>query len=324
MKSIRDLMLTDTTTSTTQLSEMQGQDWVEKVVEYGEALRRFDQAAIINDWMVGKGDTTVTIPKSTSHLTITKSKSEGSDRTMTEMSNLDTVSLTVSASSFHSGGIAISKEIATTSRVDLIAQARFAIAEELAQDVDTSLATAFQATSITNVVFGDSTATDPSGLGAGDVITADLVVDAGTDLRSYNWVPYLLFVHPIQAGQLKKDPQFNSAAEYGARDVLLKGEIGEYMGFKVIETTNAPAFASGATDTNQSSYTWGATGHVAIAVGTDRFGNNVSVALGWKEKPSIGYEYDMMSNEHRIYYDQAFATGIVQPTAVCLIKVSDA
>ena len=113
--------------------------------------------------------------------------------------------------------------------------------------------------------------------------------------------------------ELRKDPQFTNAEEYGGREVVLKGEVGMYQGIKIIKTTNAPAYSSGDTDTNQTSYTWGADGHLGIMVGRNRDGTNCAAA-----------EYEKDESLHKIYYDQCYVVGVVQPDAICLIYTTDA
>ena len=320
--------LTDTSTQdasggSTIYADLGGQEWKTRVIQYGEALRKFDQVCIIDKTMVGTGIKSVTIPKSTSHLNITTSNTEGDVRTITEMTDLDGVTLTISASSFKRGVISITKQILMTSTVDLIAQARYKIAQALAQDVDVDIATELQDSSVTNRVYGGS-ATNPGNLADGCTMTPDLLIDAATKIEENNFEPYVVFLHPIQVRELRKDPQFTNASEYGSNEVVLKGEIGQYQGIKIIKTTNVPTYSSGTTDTNQSSYAWAVDGHLGIMVGRNRDGSNCAIALAWKEMPSIDYEYEKDESLHKIYYDQAYAVGIVQPDAVCLIYTSDA
>jgi len=114
---------------------------------------------------------------------------------------------------------------------------------------------------------GDATDADNS-LDAGDVITTDMIIKARRLLQStigYYWAlntftksatpknpwssdkgePIVLFLAPEQMATLLQDPQFSNAAEFGARDPILNGEIAQYMGVKLIETTKVPAIASG-------------------------------------------------------------------------------
>ena len=325
MKTIQELAaeaaITDT--STTQISEVQGKSWATEVVKFGEALRRFDQAVETNTYMIGKGDVTTTIPKSTSHLAVdyAPTDGEGGKRDNTELTNLDTVDLTISATSFKRGVVTVSKQIALTSRIDLIKQARYTVAEALAQDVDTALATTLQDTGVTNVVYGGD-ATGVDSLADADVITTDLMPDAMTQIEANNFVPKWFFISPYQLKVFRKDPQFVNASEYGSDRVVLRGEIGEYLGVSIIATTNCPTYSASDTDTNETPTAWTPDGQACPMVGLNKSGRHIAAALAWKEKPAIGYEYEMNEAIHRIYYDQCFTSGVIQPGAISLVKVS--
>jgi N4-gp56 family major capsid protein len=314
--------LTDTSTGTANLDEVQGTMWLKDVIEFGEALRRFDQTCMQKD--IPKGDKTVVFPKTTSHLTVNTSTAEGADRTFTEMNNLDTVSLTVVASDWKKGGIAITKEILETSQVDLIKQARYAIAQAIADDLDNGVATALQVPAVTNRVYGGS-ATSVATLGAGNVISTNLIADAMAKIEANNFMALggKLFIDPIHQKVFRKDAQFVNAAEYGSDRVVLRGEIGEYLGLSIIVTNNVPEYSSGNTDVNETPATWAVDGKDAVMVGTGPNGLPVTGAIGWKEKPSITYEYERKFARHLIYYDQCFKAGVIQPGAVCLIKVAN-
>lgn len=319
--------LTDTYTSTSGLTNLWGKLWADMVIRYGEAERRFDQVAIINKDLVNSTDKTVYIPKTTKHLDMgTTARTEDADlgvRTTTALDSLEGVEIAMAASNFEMGAIGISREAAKMNRVNLVTEARNAIAQELSDNVDKAIATELQDTTVPNVVYGgDATAVD--GLATGDVFNLDMIPDAMEKIESENFFPKYLFLHPIQIKPLRKDSQFISAAEYGDNRVVLKGEIGEYLGLQVIKTTNTPGHSSGATDTNESSKTWGATGKCGIMVGTGLRDQPVSVALAWKEMPTIGYEFDLKRNKHWIYHDQAYKSKIVQPKSVCLLKSSSA
>lgn len=337
MKSIAELiqkqnarstaMLTAAVTdiSTVQVTETVPALWMTEVVKYGEALRRLDQFAIVNKDLVGKSGDRVTIPINTGHLSLTVSHTEGEVRTLTELTKLDTVTIIVAAGDFYRGAIRIGKEISSLSAVDLVAMAKYSIAQDLADDVDLSLATAIQATAVTKNVFGGaSTNADASDLATGDVLTTDLIVDAMALIEASDFVPKYLVIGPYQLAALRKDSQFVNAAEYGSNEVVMKGEIGQYLGIKIISTTNANLdYDSSNTDTNDAS-AWGANGFCCPMIATGRNGEPVAYAIVWKELPHIDYEFLKDECAHQIYYDQAFEDDVIQPDAICLIKVTDA
>ena len=327
-----ELVAAATDTSTSNISEVQGTLWQTDVMKFGEALRRADQAVTQDFTMVGTGDKTLTIPKTTSHLDIdiAKSSGEGDVRDLTEITQLDTVSITLAASDFKQGEIRISKEIALTSRVNLVSLARYLIAQDMAQDLDTAIigitdtdTGIFQDTNVTNQVYGGD-ATTPAGLATGDVFTTDLVADA-MDLTDANDFPSRwLFIHPKHMKFLRKDSQFVNAAEYGGREVIQRGEIGDYLGNAVITTTNCPAYDTSTSDANEPIHLWGAAGHPAFLIAVNKAGQKAAGTIAWKERPKIDFEYDLRRSSHRVYYDQTFKVGLVFKEAITIIKATDA
>ncbi len=310
---------------TTGITDMRPTKWATEVIKFGEDLRLLDQIVYVNKEMVGSKDTKITVPVTTEHMSITNSKTEGTTaRTLTEMESMSTVDFEIITTDFLQGAIAISKRLFMTCAVDLLAQARYSIAEDLSDDVDLALATALQSTSIdtTNgVVFGGD-ATTVTELAAGDVITTDLVADAIRIVENSKLKAKYMVISPYQKATFLKDSQFVNASEYGSNEIVLKGEIGNYLGLKIIVTTNGnfDHLTSGL-DTNEAA-TPGADMNVCPVIGERKDGKKVSVGLAWKEMPNIGYEYEKDQAIHKIYYDQAFTTNIIFTEAVALIKVS--
>ena len=333
MRSIAELqrgvgtLATDEVTKidSTGITDMRPTKWSTEVIRFGESIRYLDQLVYVNKEMVGSKDTKITLPISTEHFSITNSKTEGTTaRTLTEMESMDTVDFEIVTTDFLQGCVAISKRLFMTCAIDLLAEARYVVAEDLADDVDLALATALQSISIdtTNgVVFGGD-ATTVTELAAGDVITTDLIADAMTIIENSKLVAKYMVISPYQKNTFLKDSQFVNASEYGSNEVVMKGEIGNYLGLKIIVATNANFEATtGGLDTNEAA-TPGADMNICPVIGERRDGKKVSAGLAWKEMPNIGYEYDKDKSIHKIYYDQAFTTNIIFTEAVALIKVS--
>jgi len=333
MRSIAELqrgvstLATDEATKidSTGITDMRPTNWSAEVIKFGESLRILDQLIYVNKGMVGSKATKITLPITTEHMSITNSKTEGTTaRTLTEMENMDTVDLEVTTTDFLQGAISISKRLFMTCAIDLLAQARFSIAQDLADDVDLAVASALQSTSVdtTNgVVFGGD-ATTVTELAAGDVITTDLIADAIRIIESSDLIAKYMVISPYQKATLLKDSQFVNASEYGSNEVVLKGEIGTYLGLKVITTTNANLkHTTGELDTNEAA-TPSVDMNVCPVIGERKDGQKVSAALGWKEMPNIGYEYEKDQSIHKVYYDQAFTTFEMFTQSWALIKVS--
>jgi hypothetical protein len=316
-----------TDTSTTQISEFQGTQWSSELIKFGESQREFSTIAIMNYWLVGKGDNTLTLPVTTSALDIDISPTdgEGGARDNTEMTNMDTASLTVAASDFHMGKHSISKQILLSSRVDLMKQARYNLSQYISRKLDEDIATTLQeASTITQVLWGGD-ATGVDSLAAGDVLTTDLISNARAQIEQHGFVPTDFFIGVNQLNALRKDPQFVNAAEFGDASVVRTGEIVKYLGITIHSTINASmAYAGSATDVNETPTAWAVAGNCGVMVGRSRDKSNIAVAVAWKEKPNIGYEFKPDEALHNLYLNQAYKIGLVQPKAVCLVKVSNA
>ena len=115
---------------------------------------------------------------------------------------------------------------------------------------------------------------------------------------------------------MTKDSQFVNVAEYGGREVVLNGEIGRFLQFKIVSTTNVNAKTVG----GQS---WGADGHLCFAYGKNPQGK-WPVTLVWKEKPAYSMEFLKRWNNHYIYVDAAWDVELVQDSGVVLVYVTDA
>lgn len=308
-----------TDTSTVQISETQMTVLSPDVVKFAEDLR-YMQQFVKHDFTVllPNKEKVLRVPKTTSHLAMTVSHTEGDERTYTEMTHLDTVDITPA---FKLGAIGITKELVDTSSINLIELARYTLVQDHEKALESAIATAAEG-GTTNVLYG-GTASAASGLAAGNTITVDLVADAIAKLKDGNsFKARAFFIANEQEKVFHKSSQFTNAAEYGGREVVLNGEIGNYLGVKILSTENTTAYAQSATDTTDST-AWGAAGHSCLMVG-DFAKMPVWMTLAWKQKLTVDYEYLKRYCNHYFYYDAAFAAGLIQSKAQCLVKVTDA
>lgn len=159
---------------------------------------------------------------------------------------------------------------------DLIRDKMDELSYALTDKIDVSIASDLgDATESTSSVAGamtlyGGTATADSGLAAGDVLTPQLVNKAEVLLSgkyAYYWTggvftkctgiknpwkneptdPFVLMIGPRQKQALRDSSQFTNAAEYGDRVVISSGEIGDYIGVRVICSNNVEQVATGAT-----------------------------------------------------------------------------
>jgi N4-gp56 family major capsid protein len=159
---------------------------------------------------------------------------------------------------------------------DLVADKMEELSYGLANKVDVGIAGALAAaTQTTSAVAGATTlyggdATSDNGLKSGDVLTTELINKAERILSgkyAYYWNggtftkstgtknpwsneatdPYVLMIGQSQKEALRNSSQFVNAAEYGSRVVISSGEIGDYLGVRVIVSNNIPEVAAGGT-----------------------------------------------------------------------------
>ena len=289
------------------------------VIRFAEENKFFMQAVKEYEALIGTPDKTLRLPLSTGHETITARPDDtaGTERTYTEMSKLDSVDLTPT---WKLGGVAIDKALVQTSRVDLIEEAKFILAEDVIEVMETDITAEIDTTVTTNVVYGGD-ATAPTDIATGDKITVDLVADA-IDKLGTKWKAALLFIGSAQRSVFHKSSQFTNAAEYGSNEIVLNGEIGKYLGVKVIETDLVQSYASGAAD-KAGIGNWAAAGTSCQLVGFTH-GGRKPIGFAWKEKPNVDYEYAKRKATHYLLSDVAYKVKVIHEKACCLIKVTDA
>ncbi len=317
LRMLQEANITDT--STTNITNIQETIISPDVVKFAEDQRYF-RPFVREDTsiMLPNKSVSVKIPKTTSHLDITTSHTEGAERTYTEMTHINTVTCTPT---FKLGAIAITKELVDTSSINLIELARYTLVQDHEENIEAAIAAEAE-TGTDNILYGGD-ASDASGLTTGDTITVDLVADAIAELKDANsFQAKAFFVANEQEKVFHKSSQFTNAAEYGGREVVLNGEIGKYLGMKILSTENTTAYANSATDTSDST-AWGAAGHSCLAVG-DFANRKVWMTLAWKQKLKVDYEYLKRYANHYLYYDSAYDVELIQSKAQCLVKVTDA
>lgn len=309
---IQEMATGDTTTSTTGVSDVQGKLWLKQIIEAAKRKMYFEQFAYVSE--APKGIKDVSIPVPTSHVTFTSTTSEGSARTKTQIDNMAVVTFTPSTQKF---GVSISKDVIRTSQIDYIAFAREELAYAAAKTIDDAFATAIFAASAPAATLYGGDATDVASIASGDILTTDLVAKAQRYLKANNWQsepdrPFVLFIAPVAEEAFLKDSQFVNASEYGSNEVVMNGEIGKYLGIKVIVSTGAPA------KTNASN-SWGVDGHVCFLIKS-----KVSYGIVYGERPTLEHEYKPDEAEHNLYLDMCFQCKTLQEGAIVIIDVADA
>ena len=342
MKNIRQ-MLADTSSTDAHGSarsttyELEPTMWLKEIVDAAQKLKFFEQAVSIHD--LPKGTKDLVIPYRTAYIASgdwNYQSSENAEVTGTDLSNLDGATITPADAAY---AINISYQAIRTNAVNLIQAAKQDLSEHYADVIDQGIVSAFNAaTDATSsargmqMLFGGD-ATTTATLRAGDILTTDLIVKARQrlmDTSCYYWSggseavssqaknpwvptaaePFILFIGIPQEHGLLKDSQFINAAEYGNNEIILNGEIGKYLGVKVVSTVNTTAAT-----------TWGAgaeAGHTCYLVKAKR-----CAALAYGLRPNLSVvdwkPYLMI----RIILHMAYGISVIHPDAIVQVHVTD-
>jgi len=273
------------------------------------------------------------------------------ENTTIAWTTLDTVDGIEAAPADQNAGIQISERALRTNALDLVREAREQLTYYAGDKVDLAVRDALVASANqaaiaargSYTVYGGDARAD-SELATGDVITPDMVVDAKVNLTSSvlkYWVPatpaaeaissvtantwkatsnepFVLIIAPEQSRAFLKDSQFMNAGEYGGNEIIMEGEIGKYVGCKVIETSNTKSFAAAGTAADGGGVA-GAAGHRCVL-----FKALKAMGLAWGSKPRLRV-FDYPSDlSRRMVMDLAYAAVAIQKDAICNIDVTDA
>ena len=318
--------------------------WLKGIVE--AAKKRHYFAQFVKQVDVPAGSRSVVLQRRKNYISSWEaSASEGAAVAYTTFDTLDGQELLPADSNM---GIAIPNRSLRVNKIDMIRAAKDEMIYKAGDLVDNAVQTAFEdATESTNtvagaqLVYGGSVAEDED-LAAGDVITTDLVSDAIYKLKGKtNWVwdhtagteaegstvavkntwhndnDFVLFAGPAQENEFRKDSQFVNAAEYGGNKIIHNGEIGDYLGCKIIVSNNIADEASGGAVFDSGG------GTLATAATRCTLTKPKSaVALAWGQKPrlvAIDYESQL---EKRLILEQAYISATVHTDAICHIDVA--
>lgn len=303
-----------TTSNNPDFSKLQASEWLEQVVMDAEPRRRFLDLSREFTELVGSGAKEITVPRTNKALDMSgeNQKPEAQDRNYTEMDTLDGETVTIDdEDNWYEGGLKISKQKVRTTPVDVMEVARHHLAKQIARDVDVALYD--EAVSGAESVVGSASAdnkhleTDhPNGSHVVDQtqserLTPDSIAEAAARIEANDWEPYALIINSDQKKDLRTDSQFTNAAEYGSDDVVLNGEIGMYLGIRVVVSNTVD--------------------QKAVMIGREQdTGADVAQALVWKEEPEVNHQFDMEENTHKFFYDQSFKPATIQPTALATIQ----
>lgn len=164
------------------------------------------------------------------------------------------------------------------------------------------------ASALSSVVSGSDSTID-----SGDTLAPEDLNEAKTLIEENNRADdgeFFFFAHPRQVKALRDDSQFTNAAEYGSNRVVMTGEIGEYLGIRIIVTTNVASYTSSGTDFNTD-------GYEGLLINS-----RYAYAVATNDPLLIEPDYDASQTLHEINASFTYAVGNIDTNAAVLVASS--
>jgi N4-gp56 family major capsid protein len=141
-------------------------------------------------------------------------------------------------------------------------------------------------------------------ISAANVFNTDLIANGITAMRTVKRQPRELVIHPNQENALIKDTSFVDASIYGGREVVLNGEIGKYLGLRVISYSRVPS----ATENSVTVYK-------AMLLGARAFvvAQKIAPSIQWKEDSILDRAVTFSATE-------AYGVSVLNSESVILLK----
>lgn len=319
--------------------------WIREIVDGGKKRLRFAEAAITRD--IPKGNANLILPKRKAYISGASWAATVTPGTAVNYTTLNNFTAVEVIPSWKNYGVAVTYDTIQQNVVDYVTQAREELTYRAGDNVDQDLvvtisgATKSSASAVgAQIVFGGD-ATQASELAAGDVITTDMVAEAMRKLQTnvvrywtggtgetalplttaqknpwINEKDFMLFIAPEQEEAFRTDSQFINASEYGKDTVIHNGEIGDYLGTKIIMSVNTKQVASSGVGTVDGS-----------AAGTDMntavlVKSNKAYALAYLKRPTLHVVDFPRELEVDLILEQAYGSKTVQDDAIVFLEVA--
>lgn len=187
---------------------------------------KFAPLAKIDSTLVGQPGDTITIPSF---------KYIGEADDLTEGVAMGTVLLetTTKSVTIKEAGkaVEITDKAVNSGYGDPIGEANGQITKSISDKVDSDCVKALETATLTHDISAE--------VGAKNKIQYTAIVDALDKFAEEDDEPKVLFIHPLQKGTLRKDPDFTRATEMGDK-VIMTGTIGEIAGCQVVASNKVP------------------------------------------------------------------------------------
>lgn len=215
----------------------------------------------------------------------------------------------------YGNAIATSEFLLQTSFRDVMADAAVLLGRDYATVVDAEERAVLEST--TQVVYGGRAAGRAS-LTGGSTLQVQTIKDSVEVLATKN-IPkvngdfYVCFVHPHQSRNLRDDPTWINAAQYGDPDRIFNGEIGRIEDVVFIETTDLTVIprTTGATPNN------GVDVYRAIMFGAESFAKAVALPVEMRDNGIVDF-----GREHALAWYTIMGFGTLRDYTSVLLETA--
>lgn len=241
--------------------------WTGKIIQYAKEQNFLMQVAIEHNEYMGQGGSTFNVTL---------------NQALTAAALVETTGHVLSAPNYTEitytpSQYGVSVGITDKERV----RAFFDILDERVKEFGYALSQTKDATGFARLDAATLTTVTADGVAVASLLTAnqletDEIAEADSKMRAAKRSGKYFFVHPSCAFNLKKSADFVDASVYGGRETILTGEVGRWLGIKIIESTNVPA----------------------NAVNADCYNNYLlgdsAIGILYKQKTQIKFDYDVL------------------------------
>jgi N4-gp56 family major capsid protein len=194
--------------------------------------------------------------------------------------------------------VALTRKERIRSIQDIMAEKTRDMGFALAKLKDTICVTTLVASAGNNVVANNVAVSD---IVSSDTMDTDDIANALTALRNDEHDGKYLIIHPKQENSLIKLSDFIDASVYGGREVVMNGEIGKYLGLRVLVTTQIQRNATTST------------AYDALLLDDDAFG------IANKMNVTFNSDYKVLEREFILAAVEEYDVKVLRANGICKI-----
>lgn len=145
-----------------------------------------------------------------------------------------------------------------------------------------------------------------------DTLGYEVIIKGARAIEGHLYQPFALVMNHYQKADLLSLDKVNKANEFGTRDAVAKGLVGELFGIQLFVSTQIINEASGATNTAQ-----------ALLLGKHPNGES-PLAIGIKQDPRVATDYDIKLRYHEIVAHEEYQWQAIHPGGIVSLQTYSA